>query len=205
MSELNTVSVVDTEYGGPASTVLDTRNINPGEPVLIRGTWLDEQATVFQNGEQIGTVGPSNPRLKEVVDTPAGENVTFRFKQGDGNSRTITKAVRPWPDDVDVPSGVPDELLTSDPAENVHPPDGPDPADTPGVVNADNPEGAALAPALRRRLGNISGETSSGVEFGPVSDPEEMLPSNDGGGSGPSIGLIAVVVGVVAVLAGVLR
>jgi hypothetical protein len=201
MSSLNTVSVVDTEYGGPSSTVIDTRNINPGEPVLIRGTWLDEQATVLKDGEQIGTVGPSNPRLKDVVDTPAGENVTFRFEQSDGNSRTITKAVRPWPDDVDVPSGVPDSLLTSDPAENVHD-EQPDPADEPGLVNADNESGAALAPALRRRLGNISGETSSGVEFDAVSDPEEMLPSNDGG-DGPSIGLVAVVVGVVAVLAGV--
>jgi hypothetical protein len=63
-----------------------------------------------------------------------------------------------------------------------------DPADAPGLVTADNAEEAALAPALRERLGNIGGVTPSGVEFGPAGGDSG---ASNGSGLGLEFGVLA--------------
>lgn len=85
--------------------------------------------------------------------------------------------------------------------------DEPDIGQLPGVVNADNDEGAALAPSLRRSIGNVGGSVTIGgdpLEVGPVTDDDERLADGGGAGGGllGGIGILAALAAVVWVVMG---
>ena len=197
-------TVTDTEYGGPGAEVIDQGTINPGEPVLVENAWLNQQYDVmvgrnsglsagyYSDGyrlgdttdvRKVGTIGPSNPRLKFTVPDSfgAGDELVVYLRGPDGNIVGVGGGeVEPYPSP---PAGVPDDALTSDPAEHVD--NSPSPSDIatnhPLIVPADNEEGIAPAPVLRRRgveLGpegaTFRFENGESVEVGAIEEADEV-------------------------------
>lgn len=158
--------------------------------------------TVRVAGLEIGDVGVY-PTDDDPVSTDYLSLDPSRFQGQAGETVDVTVDGRVVGDVTFHPPSGHDETPMSSGEDLPVPDDEPetDPADAPGLVNADNPQEAALAPALRRRLGNIGGQTGTGVEFGRVTDADELL---GGQSDGLSIGAVAVVIGLVAVVAGVL-
>lgn len=164
------------------------RNVETGETVGT-GTYVpardDGSVSRFVNlpgetGRYEVTVGG------EEIDTPWS---TFSVEGEQSDDETASR---------------PDHVT---PVEEVVAPDDPDPADAPGVVNADNPEGATLAPSLRRSIGNVGGSVTIGgdpLEVGPVTDDDERVADGGGDGSGllGGIGILAALAAVVWVVMG---
>jgi len=175
-----------------------SRDFSPGEQVQIRAPVTDKNYPVYltldgKRVESPGTVGASNPYLSFRIPEQAEPGQVLEVGLGQGpesNVWNLRTEVQAW-----TPDDPPLNQTAGDPAyENAHengPNAGPSPSDiatsTPGLVPADNDEGIALAPSLRRAGADLGPEGATvtlpdgdTVDVGGIEESDEVARYLDG-------------------------
>jgi hypothetical protein len=174
----------------------DVRTISPGETLRVRATFTDQAHDVYLKRQQpdaeridVGTVG-AGEHMRFSAPTEegyygafvAGESVdTVVVGTPGGETGTVE-------DNPNKGTGDADDWTNVDNSPDI------DPADYAGIVNADNDEGIALAPSLRREGASLGpdgatvtlpdGET---VDVGAISDADEVARVVEGDDAGDVI------------------
>lgn len=180
----------------------DLERITPGETVRLKDTLQIETSPELVVETPSGATKPAGRLGPSWRYTPT-ETGTFVVRTADG------REVESF--DVEAGAGNAGGETIGSPSEWTNVDDSPDvdASDVPGVVGADNPDGAALAPVAREQgidvddvgaTATIDGTTVEIVEDGvveagdtridvdPVTDPDEMLDSGSSSSSSNDVG-----------------
>lgn len=181
---LNSIDITeapeDINRSSHETVIEDGSEFNPGETLRLRATFTDKPYDVFLDGEKLGTVA-------------AGSH--FRFEAPSVGEHTITVGDREIPITVEPrDSSTPSSENTvgnADDWTNVDDSDEIDPSNYAGIVNADNEQGVALAPSLRREGMELGPEGATvtlpdgeTVDVGAISDADEVARYTSGSNTG---------------------